>query len=201
MPATCQHAPQLLQSLPSTLHPCSCMFCCGQAHAHGVPAQVNIEQLKQLSKMHDIKALPCVSLFRPEQGLLVSFPSVPSRMKQIKANILHVRDSESPFFKLDPNGCVVPTDTDPLPEISKAREEAKKLKASTGGLFEHLMAVSNKCATPTCCLPIDSFRTCQSTSRQCCCGPAGGRHCLAHAHGALDDVRARALHTHVARSA
>ena len=110
--------------------------------------QVNIEGLKDLSKAHSIKALPCVSLFRPHQGHLLTFPSVPARMKAVKKNIQIALDSDSPFFKLDPNGFAVPVDTDPTPEITAAKEEATKLKAATSGLFNHLMAVSNGCAPP-----------------------------------------------------
>jgi hypothetical protein len=68
-------------------------------------------------------------------------------MKVIKANIEKVVANPTKFFKLDPNGYALPVDTDPTPELQEQQREAEKLKSSTGGLFEHLMATANgKCA-------------------------------------------------------
>lgn len=112
--------------------------------------QVNVEQLKGIAKAQQIKALPQVGLYRPNHGQLLTFQAVPSRMKVVKKNIQTALKHPDKFFKLDPNGNATVVDTDPTPELTAIKDEAKKLKASTSGLFEHLLATANdRCASST----------------------------------------------------
>lgn len=102
--------------------------------------QVCVDGNKAMSKKYGVKVLPQVSLFRPGYGQLLSSQAVPSKLKVLKKNVLKMLDHPDKFFKLDPNGSVVVLDKDPSPERRQAKEEAKELAKSTGGLFEKLMA-------------------------------------------------------------
>ena len=80
-------------------------------------------------------------------------------MKILKANLTTVLEHPGKFFKLDPNGYAAPVDDDPTPEMTAQRQQARELAASTGGLFEHLMATANGgCAHAACTRPLLSFR-------------------------------------------
>ena len=84
-----------------------------------------------------------IGLYRPNHGRLIAFQAVPSKLKSIKKNVETVLANTDKFFKLDPNGYAVPVDTDPTPELTQARADAEKLAASTGSLYERLMAQAN----------------------------------------------------------
>jgi hypothetical protein len=105
--------------------------------------QVNIEQLKDIARVQQIKALPQVGLYRPNHGQLLTFQAVPSRMKVVKKNIATALAHPDKFFRLDPNGLATVVDKDPTPELTAIKHEAKKLKSSTAGLFEHLLATAS----------------------------------------------------------
>jgi hypothetical protein len=104
---------------------------------------VNTDANKALAKDQQVKALPLVGLYRPNYGRLLSFQAVPSKIKVITANVEKVLANPTKFFKLDPNGYAVAVDTDPTPEQHQQKKDAEKLRAKTGGLFEHLMATAN----------------------------------------------------------
>lgn len=144
--------------------------------------QANSDSLKALAKAQHVKALPQVGLYRPGHGRLLAFQAVPSKMKIIKANLNTVLDSPGKYFKLDPNGYAMVLDEDPTPEITAARKKAKALAASTGSLFEHLMATANGGFAPCHC--------CQAV-----CSAAA--ECYVHRHS----VRARSIFQTGCRSA
>ena len=109
--------------------------------------QVCTDQLKALSREQGVKVLPQITLFRPGYGPLLQFQSVPSKLKVAKKNISTILEHPTKFFKLDPNGFVKVLDKDPAPQQQKAKQDAQKLKASTGGLFEKLMSSAGvRCA-------------------------------------------------------
>lgn len=102
--------------------------------------QVCIDEMKALSREQGVRVLPQITLFRPGHGSLLQFQSVPSKLKIAQKNIITMLDNPTKFFKLDPNGYVMVLDKDPAPQQAQAMQEAQKLKASTGGLFDKLMA-------------------------------------------------------------
>jgi hypothetical protein len=67
---------------------------------------------------------------------------VTSKLQVAKKNIGIILANPTKFFKLDPNGYVVVLDEDPAPQEAQNKAEAEKLRASSGGLFEKLMASS-----------------------------------------------------------
>lgn len=112
-----------------------------------------------------MKVLPQITLYRPGHGQLLQFQSVPSKLKVAKKNISKILEHPTKFFKLDPNGMVTVLDEDPSPQQAQAKQDAQKLKASTGGLFEKLMSsagvrcsfylVPQHCNLPwRCCNPL-----------------------------------------------
>lgn len=116
--------------------------------------QVCTDQLKALSREEGVKVLPQITLFRPGHGQLLQFQSVPSKLKVAKKNISKILEHPTKFFKLDPNGFVMVLDKDPAPQNAKAKQDAKKLKASTGGLFDRLMSSAGvRCAHPPSSAP------------------------------------------------
>jgi hypothetical protein len=81
-----------------------------------------------------------VTLYRPGYGPVLQFQAVASKLKVAKLNMTTMLEHPTKFFKLDPNGHVVVLDEDPTPQQEKAKADAAQLRASTGGLFEKLMA-------------------------------------------------------------
>lgn len=128
-----------------------------------------------------VQVLPQITLYRPGHGRLLQFQSVPSKLKVAKKNITTMLANPTKFFKFDPNGFVMVLDKDPAPQQAKAKEEAKQLRASTGGLFEKLMSSAGvKCAFLLASLvPVTDFTV--------------GATCLSGSEKLLIEVFARAL--------
>lgn len=104
--------------------------------------QVSVDELRALFKSENVKAMPMLHLYRPNHGFLLAQQPVPSQLKSIARNLDVVVANPTNFFKLDPNHFVQVLDSDPNPERQQAKAAAAKLKASTGGLYERLMAAS-----------------------------------------------------------